>query len=117
MTIISEVDTSGITFKELPRPPYGQHWAFRLSRPVPYTRDSGKGYVHGERMTDVVIVSWGRYGDTLIAPAEWLESVSDELPRWVIADMLGYWCEGCWVDPHEAISSWLAAPSGGEKHA
>lgn len=97
---MSTLDLTGITYEELARP-RGRKWLFKLSRPVPYTCDSGSPYCDGDLFTDHVIVSWGKLMDTLIAPAVEYDS------GWEIADFLGYWGADGWVSPEYAMRSWL----------
>ena len=106
----SKIDLEGITFDECERPPFAQRWLFKMSRPIPYTRDLEKKYADGELTTEYVIVSWGSHGDTLIAPA-----FLNEKGYYSIADMLGYWCADYWVDAHEAMAYWVAGKPAGDE--
>ena len=105
MTAVQKVDLTGITYEQQDRPPIGHRWLFKLSEPIPYTNDYRKPYSEGELSTDHVIVSWGRYGDTLIAPA----AINKDKGYHVIADMLGYWSEGTWVDAEDVMREWFSA--------
>ncbi len=75
-----------------------QRWLFELSVPVRFDYRAEVEYRHGAESTRLVVVSWGRLGDTAIFP-------SDESGR--ILDMTGFKSWPLWMPAEACVAEWL----------
>jgi hypothetical protein len=73
-----------------------RRWLFELSEEVRW--DDSSDYASGRRRTSMVVVSWGRLGDTCIFPSNEAGS---------ILDMHGFKSWAGWIPAEEALDAWL----------